>query len=215
MTRLAPDVADLLFMTASAVQVADIDCFVTCSGYTGEDGFEISMHNDHAETITQALLAEPEVALIGLGARDSLRLEAGLSLYGHELNTHITPVEAGLRWAIAQSRRTGGERAGGYPGADIIMTQFTSGAERVRVGLKVSGKRPVRDGQVVVNESGDPIGVVSSGGFGPSVGAPVALAFVAPAYKTVGTQLSVDVRGTMNPVEVVALPMVPHRYHRG
>lgn len=215
MTRLAPDAAPLPFMTGKEMNVVGIDCFVTCSGYTGEDGFEISLPSHAAQDVAKALLAEPEVALIGLGARDSLRLEAGLSLYGHELNTTITPVEAGLRWAIAKSRRADGERAGGYPGADTIMAQFASGTARVRVGFKVDGKRPVRDGQAVVNDAGETVGVVSSGGFGPSVGAPVALAFVAPDYKAIGTRLSVDVRGTLNPVEVVALPMVPPGYHRG
>jgi len=215
MTRLAPDAAQLSFMTAKEVNLAGIDCFVTCSGYTGEDGFEISLPNQAVQHIAKALLAEPEVALVGLGARDSLRLEAGLSLYGHELSTTITPVEAGLRWAIAKSRRADGERAGGYPGADVIMDQFAAGTARVRVGLQVVGKRPVRDGQLVVNDAGETVGVVSSGGFGPSVGAPVALAFVDSAYKTAGTRLMVDVRGTMNPVDVVALPMVPPGYHRG
>lgn len=214
-TRLAPDAAHLPFMTAREVNLVGVDCFVTCSGYTGEDGFEISMPDNAAESIAKALLAEPEVALIGLGARDSLRLEAGLSLYGHELNTTITPVEAGLRWAIAKSRRADGARAGGYPGADTIMDQFEAGASRVRVGLKVDGKRPVRDGQAVINAKGEAIGVISSGGFGPSVGAPVALAFVEPGYKAPGTPLQVDVRGTLIPVEVVVLPMVPPGYHRG
>lgn len=215
MTRLAPDAAQLSFMTGREVNLGGTDCFVTCSGYTGEDGFEISLPGHAAQTIAKALLAEPEVALIGLGARDSLRLEAGLSLYGHELNTTITPVEAGLRWAIAKSRRAEGERAGGYPGADIIMAQFATGTAQVRVGLKVDGKRPVRDGQKVVNDAGETVGVISSGGFGPSVGAPVALAFVTPNDKAVGTRLMVDVRGTLNPVEVVALPMVAPGYHRG
>jgi len=171
--------------------------------------------NTQAQAVAELLLAEPEVEAIGLGARDSLRLEAGLCLYGHELSADISPVEAGLRWAIASVRRPGGEREGGYPGAAIIAEQMAGGVSRVRVGLRVEGKRPVREGQVVLDAQGEPVGIVTSGGFGPSVAAPVAMAFVTPECRAVDSALNVDVRGTSIGVRVVPLPMVPPGYHRG
>ena len=215
LVRLAPDVGALTFMSGHETVLADTPCFVTCSGYTGEDGFEISVPNTQAQAVAELLLAEPEFEAIGLGARDSLRLEAGLCLYGHELSADISPVEAGLRWAIASVRRPGGEREGGYPGAAIIAGQMAGGVSRVRVGLRVEGKRPVREGQVVLDAQGEPVGIVTSGGFGPSVAAPVAMAFVTPECRAVDSALNVDVRGTSIGVRVVPLPMVPPGYHRG
>lgn len=213
--HLAPDASSLVFMTGTETVIADTPCFITCSGYTGEDGFEISVDASAAEAVARALLEQPAVEAIGLGARDSLRLEAGLCLYGHELSVDISPIEAGLRWAIAKARRPDGERAGGYPGADSLARQMHDGCERVRVGLKVDGKRPVREGQTILNGNGEAIGVITSGGFGPSVGAPIAMGFVPPSYKSVGTELAVDVRGTAVSVQVVSLPMTPPGYHRG
>ena len=215
MVHLAPDASGLVFMTGTETVIADIPSFVTCSGYTGEDGFEISMPGEHAETIANVLLEQEEVIAIGLGARDSLRLEAGLCLYGHELSEEISPVEAALRWAIAPARRPGGARAGGYPGADTVAQQMADGPGRVRVGFQVEGKRPVREGQIIKDEHGEEIGVITSGGFGPTVGAPVAMGFVSPAYKAIGTVVSVDVRGTLISARVVRLPMTPPGYHRG
>lgn len=215
MVHVAPDASGLVFMTGTETVIGDVPCFVTCSGYTGEDGFEISIPAEHAEAVAELLLEQHDVAPIGLGARDSLRLEAGLSLYGHELSPSITPIEAGLSWAIAKVRRPGGERAGGYPGADVVARQMTDGTERIRVGLQVEGKRPVRDGQTIQNEAGETIGVITSGGFGPTVGAPVALGFVTPSHRALDTRVSVDVRGTMISARVVRLPMTPPGYHRG
>ncbi len=215
MVHIAPDASGLVFMTGTETVIADTPCFVTCSGYTGEDGFEISVPADKTEAVAELLLEQADVAPIGLGARDSLRLEAGLCLYGHELSPEITPVEAGLRWAIAKVRRPGGERAGGYPGADTVAEQMANGPGRVRVGLQVQGKRPVRDGQTIHSPDGQQVGVVSSGGFGPTVGAPVALGFVTPEQAAIGTALAVDVRGKLVDVQVVKLPMTVPGYHRG
>jgi aminomethyltransferase len=215
MARLMPEAANLVFMTGAECEFDGVPLYVTCSGYTGEDGFELSIPAAHAERVARALLDQPEVAPVGLGARDSLRLEAGLCLYGHELATDITPVEAGLRWAIAAARRPGAERAGGYPGADVVAQQMADGPTRRRVGLKVLGTRPVREGQSVLNDAGDVIGSVCSGAFGPSVEAPVAMAYVDPAFAAVDTELAVDVRGKSVTVQVVKMPLVPSRYHRG
>lgn len=215
MARLVPDAAGLVFMTGHETVLDDAPCFVTCSGYTGEDGFEISLQADHADAVARLLLAESEVEAVGLGARDSLRLEAGLCLYGHELDASITPVEAGLRWAIAPSRRPGGSRAGGYPGAEVIARQLTDGTERIRVGLRVAGKRPVREGQRITDSAGTELGVITSGGFGPSVDGPVAMGFVSPQAGAVGTEVSVDVRGTAVSARVEKMPLVPPGYHRG
>lgn len=213
--RLLPAAASLVFMTGMHCEWQGVSIYVTCSGYTGEDGFELSVPATHAEALARALLAEPEVAPVGLGARDSLRLEAGLCLYGHELNAEITPVEAGLRWAIAASRRPDGIRAGGYPGAGVVAQQLAEGPARRRVGLKVTGKRPIREGQSVLDASGQVAGEVCSGAFGASVDGPVGMAYVRPDCAAVGTELAVDVRGKTVNVAVVKLPLVPSRYHRG
>jgi aminomethyltransferase len=210
-----PDAADLRFLQGALCTFGETPVYVTCSGYTGEDGFEISVPAKDTEALARRLLAHDAVAAVGLGARDSLRLEAGLCLYGHELLPTITPVDAGLNWAISKVRRPGGERAGGYPGAERIAQQLADGATRRRVGLKVLGKRPVREGQAVLDEAANVIGEVSSGAFAATVDAPLAMAFVAAEFAALGTRLAVDVRGKALEVEVCKLPAVPQRYFRG
>ena len=215
MQRLAPELARLTFMTGGEATIKGIACFATRSGYTGEDGFEISVAAAEAETLARALLAEPEVAPAGLGARDTLRLEAGLCLYGHDIDTTTTPVQAGLTWAIQKVRRPGGERAGGYPGAEVIATQLASGAPSKRVGLVGLERVPVREGAHIVDDAGAAIGRVTSGTVGPSVGQPIALAYVPGALAVPGTVVHADVRGKRQPMRVSPLPFAPHRYFRG
>jgi aminomethyltransferase len=215
MAQLVPAAAELTFMNGLAAALEGADVYITCSGYTGEDGFEVSMPSAIAEQVARRLLAAEEVQAIGLGARDSLRLEAGLCLYGHELNTDTTPVAAGLMWSISKARRADGERAGGFPGAEEIFRQQASGVSRRRVGLQVEGKRPVRDGQRVVDTNGNEVGVITSACFGATLGAPVAMAYVDSEYRELGTSLNVDVRGKLLPVTVVRMPFVAQRYHRG
>ena len=214
LARFAGDIDSLGFMSARHYNLKGIECFVTCSGYTGEDGFEISVAGARAQRLAELLLQEAEVAPIGLGARDSLRLEVGLCLHGHELSEEITPIEAGLKWAIAPSRREGGERAGGYPGADILDQQMRDGTQRVRVALKVLGRRPVRAGQVLLNREGDEVGSICSDAFGASVGGPIAMAYVHPSASVTGAVLEADLRGKVVELEVVALPMTAQRYYR-
>jgi len=213
--RLAPALAKLTFMTGADARIAGIECFATRSGYTGEDGFEISVAACDAEALARTLLAEPEVAPAGLGARDTLRLEAGLCLYGHEIDSTTTPIEAGLTWAIQKVRRPGGDRAGGYPGATTIERQLAHGTDRKRVGLVGNERAPVREGAAIVDEVGIAIGRVTSGTIGPSVGKPVALAYVPTALAAPGTKLDAEVRGKRQPMQVVPLPFAPHRYFRG
>ncbi|HEV7575427.1 MAG TPA: glycine cleavage system aminomethyltransferase GcvT [Caldimonas sp.] len=213
--RLAPALARLTFMTGAAATIAGIDCFATRSGYTGEDGFEISVAAGDAEALARALLAEPEVKPAGLGARDTLRLEAGLCLHGHDIDTTTTPVEAALTWAIQKVRRPGGERAGGYPGAARIERQLAAGAATKRVGLVGLDRAPVREGAAIVDDAGAAIGRVTSGTIGPSVGKPVALAYVPSPLAAPGTPLHADVRGKRQPMQVAPLPFAPHRYFRG
>ena len=215
MQRLSPSLAKLTFMSGAVTKIAGIDCFATRSGYTGEDGFEISVAGANAEALARALLAAPEVKPAGLGARDTLRLEAGLCLYGHDIDTATTPIEAALAWAIQKVRRPGGARAGGYPGAATIERQLASGTARKRVGLVGLDRAPVREGAAIVDEGGGAIGRVTSGTVGPSVGKPVALAYVPSALAAVGTPLDADVRGKRQPMQVQALPFAPHRYFRG
>ena len=213
--RLAPALAQLTFMSGADARIAGIDCFATRSGYTGEDGFEISVAAGDSQALARALLAEPEVAPAGLGARDTLRLEAGLCLYGHEIDTTTTPIEAGLTWAIQKVRRPGGDRAGGYPGVSTIERQLAHGAERKRVGLVGIDRAPVREGAAIVDDAGIAIGRVTSGTIGPSVGKPVALAYVPTGLAAPGTRLDAEVRGKRQPMQVVSLPFAPHRYFRG
>ena len=204
------------FMAGGRVKLAGIDCLVTRSGYTGEDGFEISVPAAQCEALAKALLAQPNVQPIGLGARDSLRLEAGLCLYGHDLDTTTTPVEASLTWAMQKVRRTGGERAGGFPGAGVILGQLDDATKvkRKRVGLKPEGRAPIREGVELQDAAGNKIGVVTSGGFGPTVNGPVIMAYVDAAHAAVGSKINAMLRGTPTPVTVVAMPFAPHGYKR-
>ena len=215
--RLAPGVEKLVFMTGGRFTVAGCDCFLTRSGYTGEDGFEISVHASQADTLARALLAQPEVKPVGLGARNSLRLEAGLCLYGNDIDTSTTPVEANLNWAMQKVRRTGGARAGGFPGADKILAQLANpGAlTRKRVGLLALERIPVRDHTALHSNDGTAIGEVTSGLLGPSVNQPVAMGYVSPGFAALGTRLNAMVRGKPVPMEVSAMPFVPNRYFRG
>jgi aminomethyltransferase len=215
MSRLTKIDDDMIFMTAANLEIDGIECFVTRSGYSGEDGFEISVHNDDAMQLARTLLAQPEVEPVGLGARDSLRLESGLCLYGHDLDENTTPVESSLLWALSKVRRADGERPGGYPGAKIIMDQIANGVERKRVGIKPQGRMPVRDGAVLMDKDDNEIGIVTSGGFGPSVGGPVAMGYVKIAYVAPETELFAIVRGKQVPVQVVKLPFIKQNYYRG
>jgi aminomethyltransferase len=215
MGRLAPETAKMIFMQSGKVTLAGAECYISRSGYTGEDGFEISVPNDRAEEVARLLLAQPEVAPIGLGARDSLRLEAGLCLYGHDMDTNTTPVEASLAWALSKPRRADGARPGGYLGAEAILRQLTEGAERKRVGLLVKDRMPVREGAELVDMNGVVIGKVTSGGFGPTVGGPVAMGYVTTPNAKIGTALQAIVRGKPVAVEVAKTPFTPQRYYRG
>jgi aminomethyltransferase len=215
LARLNPGVSSLTFMTGGAFTLAGARCFVTRSGYTGEDGFEISVPADHAIALTRELLAQPEVKPAGLGARDTLRLEGGMCLYGHDIDTTTTPVEAGLTWAIQKVRRAGGARAGGYPGAVVIDAQLAGGATRKRVGLVGLERAPVREGTPVVAADGTALGAVTSGTLGPTVNQPVAMAYLPSAYTAPGTEVYAEVRGKRLPMRVAAMPFSPHRYHRG
>ncbi|WP_461521209.1 glycine cleavage system aminomethyltransferase GcvT [Porticoccus sp.] len=215
MAEIAPAVCDLVFMNGCHVMIDGADCFITRSGYTGEDGFEISVPAEAADALARKLLSFEQVNPIGLGARDSLRLEAGLCLYGHDLDTTTTPIQASLLWSISKSRRPDGDKAGGFPGAEVIFREMAEGAPRKRIGLQIDGRAPVREGAELVNEAGDQVGVVTSGGFGPSLEAPLAMGYVEAQYAAVGTTLNALVRGKPRPVTVVKMPFVPQRYYRG
>ncbi|WP_029407224.1 glycine cleavage system aminomethyltransferase GcvT [Thiomicrorhabdus sp. Milos-T2] len=215
MARLDSESSQMVFMTAKTLTLNGVSCFVTRSGYTGEDGFEISVPNQHAKALARLLLGDENVEMIGLGARDSLRLEAGLCLYGHELDNQTTPVEASLIWALSKTRREEGTRPGGYLGAEVIMQQLANGVERKRVGLKPLGKMPVRDGAEIIDEQDKVIGVVTSGGFGVSLNSPIAMGYVPVKYAQVGTKLNALVRNKKVELEVVKLPFVKQNYYRG
>ncbi len=221
LSRLAPGVEKLVFMTGGNFTVQAgaqaVEVFLTRSGYTGEDGFEISVHASQAETLAKALLAQPEVKPIGLGARNSLRLEAGLPLYGNDIDNSTTPVEAALGWAMQKVRRTEGARAGGFPGATKILAQLAPGAAlpRKRVGLLALDRVPVREHTELQDLSGQRIGEVTSGLLGPTIDKPVAMGYVPPAFAALGTRINAIVRGKPVPMEVVAMPFVPTRYYRG
>jgi aminomethyltransferase len=216
LAKLCADACAMRFMDAGPRKVAGLDCFVSRSGYTGEDGFEISVPAEHAEALAQRLLADDEVLPIGLGARDSLRLEAGLCLYGHDIDETTTPVEAALEWSVQKSRRHGGARAGGFLGADHVLAQFQTAAPRRRVGLRPEGRAPVREGVALFADttSTEPIGKVTSGGFGPSVNAPVAMGYLTTALSAVGTQVFAELRGQRLPLKVAAMPFVQNTYKR-
>lgn len=215
MARLASETGRMVFMDHGQVTLVGAPCLISRSGYTGEDGFEISVPSEKAEELARLLLAQAEVAPIGLGARDSLRLEAGLCLYGHDIDTTTTPVEANLLWALSKPRRRDGARPGGYPGAEVIFQQMANSVARKRVGLLPQGKMPVRDGAELLDANGRVVGKVTSGGFGPTLGGPVAMGYVETALSEIGTSLNALVRGKPVPVKVVKTPFVPQRYYRG
>jgi aminomethyltransferase len=216
LAKFCADVSTMKFMDTGPRRVGGYDCFVSRSGYTGEDGFEISVPAENAEALASALLDNADVMPIGLGARDSLRLEAGLCLYGHDIDTTTTPVEAALEWSVQKSRRNGGARAGGFPGAAKILAQLEKGASRRRVGLKAEGRAPVREGAPLFADSSstEAIGSVTSGGFGPSLNAPVAMGYLPTPLAAVGTTIFAEVRGQRLPLQVAATPFVPNTYKR-
>lgn len=211
LARLAPDCRTQKFMSLALYTLDGISCLVTRSGYTGEDGFEISLPAEAAERLASRLLAEPEVRPVGLGARDSLRLEAGLCLYGHDIDSTTTPVEAGLAWSIGKRRRM----EGGFPGAAVIRDQLEHGVKQTRVGIVPQGRVLARDGAEIIDRSGHKIGTITSGGFGPSVNGPIAMGYVESPFGESGTPLRLMVRGEPRLAKVAAMPFVPHRYYRG
>ncbi|MGV8936848.1 MAG: glycine cleavage system aminomethyltransferase GcvT [Allorhizobium sp.] len=216
LAELWAGIVDMKFMDVREVDLHDVRCLVSRSGYSGEDGFEISVPADQAEMIARALLDHPDCEAIGLGARDSLRLEAGLCLYGNDIDTTTTPVEAAIEWAIQKARRLGGARAGGFPGADRILDEIEEGVERRRVGLKPDGKAPVRGHAALFADpqGTQPVGEVTSGGFGPSADGPVAMGYLPAALTDAGTRVFAEVRGKYLPVTVTALPFVTPTYKR-
>jgi aminomethyltransferase len=216
LSRLAPQVADMVFMDSRRISIDGVECFISRSGYTGEDGYEISTPADQAERLSRLLLDQPEVEFIGLGARDSLRLESGLCLYGHDLDTSTNPVEASLLWAISKCRRAGGERAGGFPGADIILGQITNkDNSRKRVGMIGEGRAPVREGTELFDADDNRIGVVTSGTFGPSAGASIAMGYIDSAAAVLDSTIFAEVRGKKLPMRISKMPFVEQRYFRG
>ncbi|WP_299350749.1 glycine cleavage system aminomethyltransferase GcvT [uncultured Shimia sp.] len=216
LARLNPSVAEMSFMDVATVDLNGSECWVSRSGYTGEDGYEISVPATEAEALARALLVMEEVEGIGLGARDSLRLEGGLCLYGNDIDTSTSPIEAALTWAIQKVRRPGGDRAGGFPGASRIFGDFAEGVARKRVGLAPQGRAPMRAGTPLfaAEEGGDPIGEVTSGGFGPTLGGPVAMGYVGSSQAAVGTEVFGEVRGKRLPVTVAKMPLVPSNFKR-
>ncbi|MBK0328248.1 glycine cleavage system aminomethyltransferase GcvT [Rhodobacteraceae bacterium F11138] len=214
--QINPAVADMNFMDVATISLDGVDCWISRSGYTGEDGFEISVPAHGAETLARRLLDHDDVMPVGLGARDSLRLEAGLCLYGHDMDETTGPVQAGLGWSIQKIRRTGGARAGGFPGADAVLEQLAQGASRKRVGLRPQGRAPMREGVALFasDSGGAQIGVITSGGFGPTVGGPVAMGYVSAEFATADTTLYGELRGKRQPVTVTRLPFVAANFKR-
>jgi aminomethyltransferase len=217
LARFAPTCAEMHFMDVRALTILGADCLVTRSGYTGEDGFEISIPPDRASDIATALLEDESVAPIGLGARDSLRLEAGMCLYGSDLDETTTPIEAGLAWAIQAARRRGGAREGGFPGAQVILDQIAGGTSRCRVGFLPEGRAPVRAGAAIFQseDASDSLGSVTSGGFGPSADRPIAMGYVPPLLAKPATVVFAVVRGKRLPMTVTSLPFITPKYKRG
>jgi aminomethyltransferase len=213
--KLNADLAELQFMTGKSAILMGAECFVTRSGYTGEDGFEISVPTARAQALARALLALPEVQLAGLGARDTLRLEAGLCLYGHDINATTTPIEAGLSWAIQKVRRAGGARHGGYPGSSVIDAQLTSGPSIKRTGLVGLERVPVREGAVIVDALGRKLGTVTSGTMTPTANQPFAMAYLAANHALPQHEVYAEVRGKRQPMRVNPMPFIPHQYWRG
>ncbi|MCG6202732.1 glycine cleavage system aminomethyltransferase GcvT [Psychromonas antarctica] len=216
LANLNPMINEMVFMDAAIIQLAGIECYVSRSGYTGEDGFEISVPAKNAQALAGELLAFTEVEWIGLGARDSLRLECGLCLYGHDLDPTTTPVEANLLWAIGNVRRYDGNRSGGFPGAELILEQIkTKNINRKRIGVVGNTKAPVREGSKLFDGADNEIGIVTSGTFGPSKGLPVAMAYMDTNFIAIGTEIFAEVRGKKLSMTVEKMPFVPQRYHRG
>lgn len=216
LARLNPSVTEMLFMDVATVELAGAECWVSRSGYTGEDGYEISVPAAQADALCRALLEMDEVEPIGLGARDSLRLEGGLCLYGNDIDATTNPIEAGLIWAIQKVRRAGGAREGGFPGAAHVLGAMAEGVAHKRVGLLPQGRAPMRAGTSIfaASEGGEPIGTVTSGGFGPSVNGPVAMGYIGSSYAAVGTELFGEVRGKRMPLNVAKMPLVPANFKR-
>ncbi|MGI6244478.1 MAG: glycine cleavage system aminomethyltransferase GcvT [Pseudochelatococcus sp.] len=210
LARFAPALRDLPFMGAAEARIEGVEVSATRSGYTGEDGFELSVVADRAVALWDVLAGQPEVRPVGLGARDSLRLEAGLCLYGHDINEETSPVEAGLAWSIPKRRRA----EGGFPGHRRILAELEEGTLRKRVGILPQGRTPAREGTAVLNGKGELIGEVTSGGFGPSVSGPIAMGYVVSDYTGIGTAIGLDVRGKVIPASVVPLPFITHGYRR-
>ncbi len=209
LSRITPATLQLDFMSVVQTKIAGSPCLISCSGYTGEDGFEISVHSDEVEELARLLLNQPEVIPIGLGARDSLRLEAGLCLYGHDLDLQTTPVEAGLAWVINASRRMGGERSGGYPGAKKIDGQLTNGPDQLRIGLLPEGKIPVREGSVLLDEYEQEVGRITSGGYSPTLERPIAMGYVTSNLARTNVQLNSIVRNKTVPMNITDIPFLP------
>jgi aminomethyltransferase len=216
LAKFCAEASAMRFMDAGPRRLGGVECFVSRSGYTGEDGFEISVPAEAAEQLAKQLLDDTDVLPVGLGARDSLRLEAGLCLYGHDIDTTTTPVEGALEWSIQKSRRKGGTRAGGFPGADLILAQFEQGAPRRRVGLRPEGRAPVREGAPLFADaaSSEAIGAVTSGGFGPSLNAPVAMGYLPSPRATPGGLVFAELRGQRLPLRISPMPFVPNTYRR-
>ncbi|PKF76892.1 glycine cleavage system protein T [Vibrio sp. vnigr-6D03] len=216
LARIAPEVSEMVFMDARSIEILGEPCLVSRSGYTGEDGYEISVSAGKAQELARTLTEFAEVEWIGLGARDSLRLECGLCLYGHDLDTTTTPVEASLLWGIQKIRRTDGERAGGFPGADIILEQIaTKNVSRKRIGLIGQTKAPVREGAKLFDADDNEIGIVTSGTAGPTAGKPVSMGYVKTEFAAIGTEVFAEVRGKKLAMTVEKMPFVPQRYYRG
>ncbi|HYM74033.1 MAG TPA: glycine cleavage system aminomethyltransferase GcvT [Stellaceae bacterium] len=215
LARFVPGIDRIPFMSAADRAIRGVPCGITRSGYTGEDGFEISSAPEHAVAVAETLLGEPEIAPIGLGARDTLRLEAGLCLYGHDIDETTTPIEAGLAWTVGKRRRGDSDPGGSFPGAARILRELVDPPARRRVGIRPDGRAPAREGSAVIDGDGRPLGAVTSGGFAPSLNVPIAMGYVARDRAAEGTALSVVVRDVARPARVAAMPFVPTRYYRG
>lgn len=214
MKRFGHELSEMEFMSVREITLDGIPCLLSRSGYTGEDGFEISMQDEHATAVAELLLSDPDVAWAGLGARDSLRMEAGLPLYGHDITPDTTPIEANLLWAVSKTRRLQGERAGGFPGDHIVLPQIPKNVSRLRVGLQPLGKAPVREGAVIEDSHGNKVGTVTSGCFSPSSGKSACMGYVDIAHSTEQCELNAVVRDKHRPVRVTRLSFVERRYYR-
>lgn len=212
--RLGHDLSNLNFMDVTTLEIDGMRCNMSRSGYTGEDGFEISVDDVNAEALAKILLNDDDVEWVGLGARDSLRLEAGLCLYGHDMDEQTTPIEANLLWAISKIRRSDGERSGGFPGADVILPQIPKNVDKILVGLKPHGRAPIREGAIIEDPSGNEIGTVTSGGFSPSLGHPICIGYIGIEHNQENSKLNAVVRDKRLPVSVTKLPFVQRQYYR-